>query len=104
MPEIEYVMRCKLPSPSGFSPGPSGDTEYETAYNEAILENLPQGFEIAWRTKISWPVDRHGMTWVKLYRSSDQDKLHHFIDETQRLNRVLRKIRDLADQITSTAS
>ena len=48
---IEFVVRVKLPSSAGFNSGPSGDTEYESAYQKAIFDIKPDGFEVAWASR-----------------------------------------------------
>lgn len=77
--EVEYVMRCMLPSSASFHSSPSGDTAYDDAYRKAIFENLPVGFEVAWKTQNQWPIDKNGLTWVKMYRSSDEDKMRWWV-------------------------
>lgn len=101
--EVEYVMRCLLPNSGSFHSGPSGDTAYDEAYRQAISENLPPGFEVAWRTKGQWPVDKDGLTWVKIYRSTDEDKQRYWIDECHRLQRQMRKVQSLAMDIHGAA-
>ncbi len=68
--EVEYVMRSLLPKAGSFHSGPSGDTAYDEAYRQSIFENLPPGFEVAWKSRGHWPVDKDGVTWVKIYRST----------------------------------
>lgn len=97
--QIEYVMRCKLPSSGGFHSGPSGDTEYEEAYRKAIFENKPEGFEVAWPTQNLWPVDKDGMTWVKLYCTDQKKAIEYFQDRLDTAENELARIRELAKQI-----
>jgi hypothetical protein len=97
--EVEYVMRCKLPSSAGFHSGPSGDTEYEEAYRKAIFASLPQGFEIAWKTKETWPKDRDGVTWVKLYCTNREDAMNTWRQEAIDSKREIERIRSLVKQI-----
>lgn len=96
---LVYVMRVKLPSSSGFASCPSGDTDYDEAYRNAILENLPDGFEVAWTTRALWPVDRDGLTWVKLYCRDEGAGMKYWMAEANRLGKELTRIKELAKQI-----
>lgn len=99
-PEVEYVIRVKLPSSGSYHSSPSGDTEYEQAYNAAIFAIKPQGFEVAWASRDTWPVDRDGLTWVKLYCTDKSKAVEYFQDRvaslTKQVNRMQRIGRELA--------
>jgi hypothetical protein len=98
-PTVEYVMLVKLPSSGAFHCSPSGDTEYETACQKAIFENLPQGFEIAWATEPTWPKDKDGLTWVKLYCTDQKKAVEYFRDRLERAEKRLQEINKIADQM-----
>lgn len=100
IPEIEYVVRVKLPSSGSFHSSPSGDTEYEQACNAAIFAVKPPGFEVAWSSRATWPVDRDGLTWVKLYCTDSSKAMEYYHDRvaslTKQVERMKRIARDLA--------
>ena len=98
--QIEYVMRCKLPSSGGFHSGPSGDAEYEEAYRKVIFSNKPDGFEVAWNTQRTWPKDQDGMTWVKLYCTDEKHAVAALIDRLHSKSKQLDRAKDLARQIS----
>lgn len=100
-PEVEYVMRVKLPSSSSYHSGPSGDTEYDEAYNRAIREAKPVGFEVSWKTQSTWPKDKDGVTWVKLYCSNESDAIDYWKAENVRLKIKVKRILEFADAIKS---
>jgi len=89
--EVEYLMRCKLPSSASFHASPSGDTEYEIAYRDAIFKNKPQGFEVSWVSSSTWPVDKDGFTWVKLYCTDGSKALEYYIDKCAKLEKKIEK-------------
>lgn len=99
--DVEYVMRCKLPNSGGFASCPSGDTEYEEAYRRAILSNLPPGFGVAWKTEATWPIDRDGLTWVKLYCTNHEDAMNRWRQEAIDARRELDRVKALARQIAT---
>lgn len=101
-PLVEYYMKCRLPSSAGYSSGPSGDTEYETDYREAIYKNKPEGFEVAWATQRFWPMDMEGNTLVKLYlvdRNKALEDTQTRLDETlamlSRLREAVKNLQNL---------
>jgi hypothetical protein len=59
----EFMIRVQLPSASAFHCSPSGDSEFEDAYRKAILEKLPDGFEVIWPLlNRQTPKDSEGFT------------------------------------------
>lgn len=98
-PVVEYYMRCMLPSASGYSSGPSGDTEYDSDYREAIFKNKPEGFEIAWPTQRQWPRIDGGYTLVKLYLSDKKMAIENLNDQLIDARKEIQRIRDLIKQI-----
>ena len=97
--DVEYLMRCKLPSSCGYHSSPSGDTQYENDYRDAIFANKPEGFEIAWSSRSTWPIDKDGNTWVKLYCTDKQMALQYYIDATARLKKELDRIKSKLAEI-----
>jgi hypothetical protein len=95
----EYIMRVKLPSSASFHSGPSGDTEYEEAYKKAIFDKKPEGFEVSWKTQATWPVDKDGMTWVKLYCTGKKEAVKYWIDKVELLTKKLEQIQSLVKQV-----
>jgi hypothetical protein len=102
--EVEYIMRCKLPSSGGFHSSPSGDTEYAEAYQQAVLANLPTGFEVAWKTKETWPKDKDGLTWVKLYCTNRDDAMNTWRQQAMDASKELVRLRGLARQIVGQSA
>lgn len=97
--DVEYLMRCKLPSSCSYHSSPSGDTEYENAYRDAIFANKPQGFEVAWSSRSTWPIDKDGNTWVKLYCTDEQLALQYYIDKSANLQKEIDRIRSKLAEI-----
>lgn len=99
-PVPEFMMRVKLPSSSGYHCGPSGDTEYESDYRQAILAALPEGFEVCWpRAGHRWPVDSEGFTYVRLRCDDPKNALAKWRESATRASEALRKAHCLAEQI-----
>jgi len=99
--EIEYVVRVKLPSSSGYHSSPSGDTEYETAYNAAIFAAKPEGFEVSWASRSTWPVDKDGMTWVKLYCTDKAKAIEHYQDRVSSLTKQVERLKTIGQQLVN---
>lgn len=75
----EFMMRVILPPSHSFHSSPSGDTEYDIAYNKALMENKPAGFEVIYpRRNEKWPVDSEGYTWVRLQCTNKEDALAYW--------------------------
>lgn len=75
-PKLEYMVRVKLPSSSGYPSCPSGDTDYEVDYHNALTKATPQGFTPKpLRLGHHWPKDSEGYTWV-LLEPITEDKTH----------------------------
>lgn len=73
-PKIQYCIRVELPSSGGYAACPSGDTEYEEAYNNAIKSAMPDGFKLVpVRLGHNRPVDSEGFTWMLVEPSGDSD-------------------------------
>lgn len=83
----------------GIAPFEGGDTEYDAAYSNAILEKLPVGFEVAWVTRSTWPIDRDGLTWVKIYCTDPHNVLalwkREAVGSRSELNRLREAIKKL---------
>lgn len=98
-PLPEFMVRVKLPDPSRYSPGPSGDNAYDDAYDKALRDAVPPGFEVR-RPRLGqrWPVDSEGYTFVPLYCSGPQKALSHYIEEVGRLEAYVSRIRKAVGQ------
>lgn len=98
--EIEYVVRVRLPSSSEFHSSPSGDTEYETQYNAAIFAAKPDGFEVAWSSRSYWPIDKDGMTWVKLYCTDKAMAVERLQDRVSSLTKQVERLKAIGRQLS----
>ena len=92
----EFMVRVRLPESSTYHSGPSGDTEFEDAYNAAITAAVPEGFEaIRPRLGERWPkID--GVTFVPLRLvdpSNPLASLAHYVQEVKRLESRLAAVR-----------
>lgn len=92
----EFMVRVKLPSSSAYHSSPSGDTEYEDAYQKAIFALKPPGFEVIWpRLNQKWPVDSEGYTWVRLYCSDPKEALAYWMKEAQQAQAHIARIKQV---------
>lgn len=92
-PTIEFMIRVKLPSPNAYASCPSGDTEYATAYHDAIFAATPLGFEVYWpRPNEKWPVDSEGFTWVRLFCADNKMALASTLDELRATRKRMEEI------------
>ena len=96
MPEIpEFMFRVKLPNPNGYASCPSGDTDYEVAYNKVLREALPVGFEYIYpRAGQYWPVDSEGFTFARLRCTDEQRVVGELLEENGRLKKQLKELKD----------
>ena len=47
LPDIpDFMVRVNLPSSGAYHCSPSGDSEYDDAYNQALMKVVPPGFEV----------------------------------------------------------
>ena len=98
---VEYVVRVKLPSSAGYHSGPSGDTEYEDDYNKAIFAAKPEGFEVAWPSKDTWPKDKDGMTWVRLYCTDQKKAVEYFQDRSESLRNQVERMKEIGRELAN---
>ena len=99
----EYMVRMKLPNPAAFASCPSGDTEYESAYQKALDDARPEGFEFVYpRRNEKWPKDSEGWTWARLRCTDGDNALSAMLEkvrgqqvEMENIKRILRKLRRL---------
>jgi hypothetical protein len=90
---VEFMVRVKLPSSGAYHSSPSGDTEYDNAYKEAIFAATPIGFEVGWpRRNEKWPVDSEGFTWVRLYCTDEKNALASALAQIADLKSSMSKI------------
>lgn len=101
MKQVEYMMRVKLPSNGAYASCPSGDTEYEEAFRNAINDRLPPGFEVSWSTQRTWPVDWDGFTWVRLYCTDKEASLAYWRNEAESAHKELTEIRAKLKEIVN---
>ena len=90
---LEYNVRVKLPTRNMFSNLPGGDVEFEDAYRLAIFEKLPFGFETDWESKDNWPVDKNGLTMVKLYCIDRTMALEKLQDKMNKMLKIIKEMR-----------
>lgn len=103
--QVEFMVRVKLPSSGGYHSSPSGDTQYEIDYRQAIFDVKPIGFEVRWpRLNEKWPVDSEGYTYVPLYVSQHCDALADLRTRYNALLKLHQKIADLSKQIAQLAT
>ena len=89
----EFMIRVKLPEASHFPSTPSGDLEYEEAWDNKLFETLPQGFEYVYpRTGEQWPKDSEGFTFARLICIDNQIALGATIERERHLRSRLDKI------------
>lgn len=97
--QLLFVVKVKLPASCAFHSSPSGDTEYEQAYNSAIFAVKPRGFEVKWpKGAERWPVDSEGFTYVPLVLTDHRDALAKTIEDCARLRQRLKLISDGFDK------
>ena len=93
---LEFMIRVKLPSAASFHASPSGDTEYEDAFRKAIVENMPEDFEVIWPLmNRKTPTDSEGFTWVRLRYNGKcaANPQAHWIQECQAVQKELRELK-----------
>lgn len=92
----EFMIRVQLPSSGAYSGSPSGDTEFEDAYRNAILEKLPEGFEVIWPLlNRKTPQDSEGFTWIRIRYDGKcaENPQAHWIQECQAAQKELRELK-----------
>ena len=98
---VEYVVRVKLPSSDGYHSGPSGDTEYDQDYTKAIFAAKPEGFEVAWQSRDTWPKDKDGMTWVRLYCTDQKKAVEYFMDRADLLRKQIERMKKIGQELAN---
>lgn len=98
----DFMIRVKLPSSGAYHCSPSGDTEYEEAYRNAIIEKLPEGFEVI-RPLLNQktPQDSEGFTWIRIKfngKMTDNPQAH-WIQECQVAQKKLRDLETAIRQL-----
>ena len=103
---VQFMIRVKLPKSSAFHCSPSGDTEYDRAFQDAIFEVKPQGFEVLWpRAGHRWPEpDSEGFTFVPLFLSDEaralkDDRAAYWMDKYNRHLEQRARVRKLAEEL-----
>lgn len=97
--EIEYIQRLVLPSSGEYELNASGNSKFDIDFNRAIREHKPDGFEVDWSTKLTWPTDKFGFTWVKLYCTDPKLSLQRLSDKLDSANKEIERLRGLARQM-----
>lgn len=100
-PQIEYVVRVALPSSSGYHSGPSGDTEYDADYKNAIHAAVPPGFEVAWKSRDTWPKDKDGLTWVRLYCVDQKRAVEYYAERMSQMMQKVQSMQQIARQLVN---
>lgn len=92
----QFVIRVKLPNSNSYHCSPSGDTEYEEAYNKVLKENIPENFSVVnLRKPFSFPKDNEGFTWILLqYNGDDEKATYYWWEKCIFLERKLTKLKD----------
>jgi len=96
---VEYIARVNLPSSGGFAMCPSGDSDYEIAYDVAIKNATPDGFEADIKTQHLWPKDRDGMTWIRLVCTDESKAIEALSKQVQELTRQLERMKEIGRQL-----
>jgi hypothetical protein len=88
---LEFVMRIKLPESSC---SPSGDTEFEIAYDKVLKENCPSGFIVQHqRIGEKWAKDSEGFTYVRLKLVKETETFNYLITKNKELEKELSHIK-----------
>ncbi len=100
----DFMIRVKLPNPNAFASCPSGDTEYQTAYDDALAEARPPSFEYIYpRTGESWPKDTEGWTWARLRCTDESEAISSaYLARVSQLERRLKTIVEQLRPLLST--
>ncbi len=98
----EFMVRVKLPDSSSFHSSPSGDSAYEDAYNKALADAVPAGYEVQQpRRNEKWPRDSEGFTWVRLRCIEPYTAIAHWMRRTEQAEKHLERIRTAIGKIES---
>lgn len=93
-PVPEFMVRVKLPSGCDYWASPSGDTAFEEAFDKALAEATPPGFNPVYpRGNECWPVDSEGFTFVRLQCTDEKSALAYWMAEAQKWQAELRRIK-----------
>ena len=96
----EFIIRVLLPRSSEYNSSPSGDCEYEDAYNKAISESLPSGFEVIKpRLGHKWAVDSEGFTYVRIKCVDKTSALDYWINRAYEAEKNLAHIEETLNAI-----
>lgn len=96
-PLPEFFVRVKLPAAGNYPACPSGDTDYEVDYHEALTAATPEGFEpLKPRTLERWPMDSEGRTWVPLRATQAGNAFAAMTERVKQLETQLERIRAVA--------
>lgn len=99
----ELMVRVKLPDPNAYHSGPSGDTEFEVAYAEALAGAVPPGFEaIRERAGVVRPKDSSGMTYVRLRVKDPRAVLAWTVQATRQAAGAIHAIRKAVAGVWAT--
>lgn len=101
MSEVLFMVRVKLPNSGGYSAGPSGDTEYEDAYEKALGSSLPSGFQYVKRRAGEHRFrDQEGYTYLPVFCVDEKESLALAI---QQRNKAYQELSKFIDEITKAA-
>lgn len=97
---LEFMVRVKLPKSGSYHSSPSGDSEYEDAYNKAIADALPPGFEVCKaRLNEKWPIDSEGVTYVPLRVTKAGYALSFYMERVKELETKIERIKKACNSI-----
>lgn len=89
----DFMVRVKLPSENAYPSCPSGDTDYEIAYDKAVKKATPAGFEvIEERLGVANPKDSSGYTYLRLRCVDKQLDLGNLFAEVERLRKKIGRL------------
>lgn len=91
----EFMMRVKLPDSGSYHSSPSGDSDYEEAYNKAIFDVLPPGFEVKYpRLGHKWAVDSEGYSLVTLICTDNTVSLNYYMKKSAEIEQRFQKLKE----------
>ena len=98
-PEPEFMIRVKLPSPSAYPSCPSGDTDYESDYRQAVSAAMPEDFELVTeRPGVANPRDSEGYTYLRIRCKDFKKWQRHLVARVNKSEDALRAIQEIALQ------
>lgn len=94
---IYLMIRTKLPNASSYHCSPSGDSEFEDAYNKALKASIPEGYKIRY-DGMSWPVDNKGYTYIPVELGHHDPYYNKYMKLKEELFNIAIKIKSLLSE------